>query len=99
MTIRARAARDLVHHADWLRAKAGSDVAERFLTNAARTFDVLAASPGLGAKVEARAPELADAHKWRVEGYTNWLIFYLPRPQGDIAVLRVLHSAQDWMRG
>lgn len=68
ITIRAQAARDLIQHADWLRAEAGTDVAERFLAKAAQSFETLAASPGLGAPIEARAPELADAHKWRVAG-------------------------------
>lgn len=97
VTIRALAARDLTQHADWLRTEAGEDTAERFLAAAAETFDLLATSPGLGPPVFANAPELASAQKWRVQGFPALLIFYLSRPGGGIAVLRVLHSAQNWL--
>jgi toxin ParE1/3/4 len=34
-------------------------------------------------------------HKWRVDEFDNFLIFYTPRPDG-IAVVRVLHAARYW---
>ena len=35
--------------------------------------------------------------KWRVNGFDNYLIFYLPRADG-VSIVRVLHGARDWWR-
>ncbi len=40
-------------------------------------------------------PELAGMRKWRINDFDNYLIFYLPRPDG-VSIVRVLYSAQDW---
>lgn len=33
--------------------------------------------------------------KWRVDDFDNFLIIYLPRPDG-VAIVRVLRAARDW---
>ncbi len=49
----------------------------------------------MGAPLTLKHPDLAAIRKWRVTGFDNHLVFYLPRPKG-IAVVRVLHAAGDW---
>lgn len=96
VTVRARAVRDLLGHAEWLRNEADDELADRFLFAARSSFAALAQAPGLGALSDARSPELRGARKWRVEGFPNRLIFYAPRPAGGVTILRVLHAARDW---
>jgi toxin ParE1/3/4 len=36
--------------------------------------------------------------KWRVKGFDNHLIFYMPRAEG-VSIVRVLHGSRDgWNR-
>jgi toxin ParE1/3/4 len=49
----------------------------------------------MGAPLSLRSPKLAGLRKWRVGGFENFLIFYLPRPDG-VTIVRILHAAQDW---
>lgn len=97
-TIRARAARDLSRQVGWLREQAGAETAERFLAAAVASFDRIADAPGLGGSAESKLVELADARRWRIDGFANYLIFYQPRGTGGVTILRVLHAAQDWKR-
>lgn len=92
---RAAARRDLIGHFVHLAENAGLDTAERFLENAQVSFSDLAGQPMIGAPVKLRNPALAGIRKWHVKDFRNYLIFYLPRPDG-ISVVRVLHAAQDW---
>jgi toxin ParE1/3/4 len=38
---------------------------------------------------------LAGVRKWHVNGFDNYLIFYLPRAD-DVLVMRELHGVRDW---
>ena len=89
------ARRDLTDHFVYLAENAGLEIAERFLTNAAASFDVLAVQPMIGAPLTLRHPELAGMRKWRIKEFDNYLIFYLPRPDG-VSIIRILHAARDW---
>jgi len=91
----ATARADLIEHYVYLATEAGENVAERFITNAESTFALLATQPNMGAPLALRNPELAGMRKWSVEGFENFLIFYLPEDDG-ITVVRVLHAARDW---
>jgi len=91
----AAARRDLVEHFVYLAENAGLDIAERFLTNAATSFNELAGQPMIGAPLTLRHPELADMRKWRVKDFDNILVFYLPLPDG-VSIMRVLHATRDW---
>lgn len=92
---RAVARRDLLDHFVYLAEHAGLEVADRFLTNAAASFDVLAGQPMIGSPLTLKNPDLAGMRKWRIDDFDNYLIFYEPRPDG-VSVVRVLHAARDW---
>jgi toxin ParE1/3/4 len=92
---RPAARRDLVEHYVYLAENAGEETADRFLRQADVTFALLAEQPEIGAALTLRAPQLAGLRKWRVQEFENFLIFYLPRPDGA-SIVRVMHAAQDW---
>jgi toxin ParE1/3/4 len=91
----AAARSDLIEHFLYLAEEAGEAAAHRFLDEAEASFATLLRNPGIGAPVALRRPELAGLRKWRVSGFDNFLIFYLPKHDG-VAVVRVLHAATDW---
>jgi toxin ParE1/3/4 len=92
---RPEAKRDLEAHGKQLTAEAGDDLAMRFLDSARDSFAALGDTPYMGARVGSRYPAFAELRKWRVDGFANYLIFYLPLHDG-VDILRVLHGAQDW---
>jgi toxin ParE1/3/4 len=92
---RASAKRDLVEHYVYLAEHAGIETAERFLLSADKSFGDLGQHPQMGVALSLRDPKLARLRKWRVSGFENFLIFYLPRPDG-VSIVRVLHAAKDW---
>jgi toxin ParE1/3/4 len=94
---RAAARRDLVGHFIYLAENVSLEIAGRFLTNAEASFNDLAGQPMIGSPLTLRHPELAGLRKWRVNDFDNYLIFYLPRPDG-MSIVRVLHGARDWWR-
>ncbi len=90
-----QARRDLIEHFVYLADHADIATADRFLVNAEATFVKLVARPLSGRGVRTLHPELAGMRLWRVKGFDNWLIFYLPSEEG-VSIVRVLHAAQDW---
>ena len=76
----------------YLAENAGEETADRFLRQADVTIALLAEQPEIGAALTLRAPQLAGLRKWRVQDFENFLIFYLPRPDGA-SVVRVMHAA------
>lgn len=92
---RAAARRDLIEHFVYLAGSASLDTAERFLAHAEESFDDLARQPMIGAPLTLRPAELAGLRKWRVTEFDNYLIFYMPKPDG-VSIVRVLHAARDW---
>ena len=92
---RPAARRDVIAHYTYVAEKAGEAAADRFLTCAETSFDDLLKQPKMGAPMTMRRSELTGLRKWRVRDFENFLIFYLPRGS-DIAIVRVLHGAQDW---
>lgn len=92
---RATARRDLVEHVVYLAETAGQNTANRFLESTRASFEDLAARPSIGAPVKLGRPALAGMRKSPVRDFRNYLIFYLPRPDG-ISVVRVLHGSRDW---
>lgn len=67
----------------------------RFLDSARDSFMALGDTPFLGARAGSRNPAFSELRKWRVAGFANYLIFYLPLADG-VDILRVIHGAQDW---
>ncbi len=92
---RAAARRDLIEHFVYLALNADEATAERFMANAESSFSALAGQPHMGAALTSHNQQLAGLRKWRVSDFDNFLIFYLPRPDG-VSIVRVLHAARDW---
>jgi toxin ParE1/3/4 len=93
--LREAARRDLLEQFVYLAENASLDTAERFLAQAEASFDHLAGQPQMGAPLTLKPPELAGLRKWRVNDFDNYMIFYLPTPDG-VSIVRVLHAARDW---
>jgi toxin ParE1/3/4 len=79
------------------RATAGRDLVEHFvhLASARATFENLAELPRIGTPLHLSNPALENMRKWRISGFENYLVFYLPRADG-VSVVRILHAARDW---
>jgi toxin ParE1/3/4 len=92
---RPAARRDLIGHYAYLAENAGETVADRFLSKTQASFHDLAGQPMIGAPLTLRHPDLAGMRKWRIKDFDNYLVFYLPRPDG-VSIVRVLHSSRDW---
>ena len=84
---RPAARRDLITHTAYLIENAGEAVADRFLSQVETSFDDLAGQPLMGAKLTTRHQALTGILKWRVRGFDNYLVFYIPRPDGVLAVV------------
>ena len=93
--IRPEAQRDLEEFARYLAKEGGANVGMRFLDSSRASFTALGDTPNLGTPTRSRNPEFAELKRWRVSGFSNYLIFYLPLANGA-DILRVVHGAQDW---
>ena len=89
-----RAKLDLEDCANYLAEHGSLQVALRFLECAEATFEILVEHPGFGRQLQLTRPELEGLRSFRVQGFENHLVFYLPRESG-IEVVRVLHGARD----
>jgi toxin ParE1/3/4 len=89
-----QAKRDLEECAIYLVDHGSLQVGLRFLECAEATFDTLVEYTGLGREVRFSRLELQGLRSFRVQGFENHLVFYLPRDFG-IEVVRVLHGARD----
>ena len=70
------------------------DAARRFVDAVQKTLQELAQMPGMGSIKNFRDPGLFDVRSWRVQGFRNYLIYYLIVDDG-IDVLAVMHVARD----
>jgi toxin ParE1/3/4 len=70
------------------------DAAERFVDAVEKSLKDLTARPGSGSRKDFEAQGLSEVRSWWVEGFPNFLIYYLPLQDG-IDVLGVLHGARD----
>ena len=70
------------------------DTARRFVDAVQKTLKDLARMPGMGSRKEFPDPDLSQVRSWRVEGFPNHLIYYLPLTDG-IDVLAIMHGARD----
>ena len=92
--IRAAAKRDLAERYARFVREVGEDVAERFLAQAEAAFLSLAETPGMGAETGLKGPRTKPLRKWKIGGFPDLRIFYLPT-RGGVSIVRVLHAAQD----
>ena len=88
------ARRDLDDCAAYLAGQANLQIALWFLESVEATCATLAAHPRFGRARAFGASDLAGLRSFRVQDFTNHLIFYVPRAHG-IEVVRVLHGARD----
>lgn len=70
------------------------DAALRFRDAIFESVAMLRQYPGSGPKYPTKNQRLAELRKWRVNGFKNYLIFYLPHDD-RIVIIRVLHGARD----
>ena len=94
--LRAAAQDDLTNHYGWLANEGGEPLAESMLASAAAEFDKLAQTVGLGSPIQTSRSDLAGLRKWRIRHFPKLLIFYQATDE-RLFVIRVLHSAQDWL--
>lgn len=91
---RRKAEQDLDEHAAYLQEMAGPRVAIRFLRAAKGAFELLASMPTFGSRWQVDLPGLSELRFFRIKRFPKYVVFYRP-VRGGIAVIRVLHSAQD----
>ena len=84
---------DVLELAEFL-IEQSEDTARRFVDAVQKTLKELAGMPGMGSRKEFADPALAQVRSWRVEGFPNHLIYYIPMVDG-IDVLAILHGARD----
>jgi len=91
---RPRARLDLLEQFVYLGEQAGVDIAKRYFDSVAKTCALLSMHPEAGSAYQSGISRLAGLRRFRVKGFEDHLIFYLPREHG-IDVVRVLHGARD----
>jgi len=84
----------LAEHYVYLAETAGIETAERFLSSAERSFRDLARHPEMALRWHC-VRQACGLRKWRVSGFDDVLVFYLPRADG-VSIVRALHGARDW---
>jgi toxin ParE1/3/4 len=93
--VRPKADLDLDEIADYLTQQSSLDTGLRFLTEAHRTFTLLATQPAMGWRCKLGPSRLKDVRVFRVSApFAEYLIFYQARGE-RIEILRVLHGSQD----
>jgi toxin ParE1/3/4 len=72
-------------------AKENPDAADRFLTAAKESFELLTRHPRIG---RLRSFSVPGVRSWLIPDFQNYLIFYLPTGT-EVQILAVLHGARD----
>ena len=66
--------------------------AKAFVDETEKAFEFLSMHPHVG---RIRTFSIPDVRTWRISGFENYLIFYLPGIE-EIQILAVLHGARDF---
>lgn len=82
--------REAINIADY----AGVEAGLRFFEACDRAFLLLASQPGMGVAKDFGNPIFAGMRMWRLKGFEEYLVFYLPI-QGGIEVMRVVNGSRD----
>jgi toxin ParE1/3/4 len=93
-TVRPRAWRDITEHLTYLQERGDSEVAERLLEAFQVTFSELAKMPRMGSPCFFKSQPVRALRRWPINGFENWLVFYLPKRHG-VEIVRVLHGSRD----
>jgi toxin ParE1/3/4 len=92
---REAAKRDLVKQWVWYAENANIEVADRFLTAADNTLNLLSTQPESGAVFLVGKPELQGMRRFPVsDGFERILLFYFPSQDG-VDLVRVVHGSRD----
>jgi toxin ParE1/3/4 len=91
-----QAANDLDQVCNYI-ASDNPDAAKHVRQTILNTADFLALNPAIGRRILRAGPRHAVIRWFVVPKYRNYLIFYQPF-NDSIAVVRILHAAQDWTR-
>jgi toxin ParE1/3/4 len=94
LRIRPLADRDTDEVAEYLAREANLDVALRFLWGVESTYGRIVAHAEAGSPVHAFDTRLAGLRHWPVDGFEQYLVFYVSLP-AFIDIVRVLHGARD----
>jgi plasmid stabilization system protein ParE len=88
-----RAFADLAEITDYL-AEGSPDAAARFVEEAERAFERLAAMPEIGAPYEPHDPAFAGIRVMTLGRFRNHIVFYRDEPP-VVRILRVLRGSRD----
>jgi toxin ParE1/3/4 len=72
-------------------AKANPDAADRFLSAAKESFEILRGHPHIG---RLRSFSAIGVRSWVIPDFQNYLIFYVPTGT-EVRILAVMHGARD----
>jgi toxin ParE1/3/4 len=75
-------------------AKDNPEAAERFVTAAEGSFELLRQHPRIG---RLRSFSVPGVRSWVIPDFQNYLVFYVPTST-EVQILAVLHGAQDLTR-
>ena len=70
------------------------DAVERLRLAVENALDRLVLQPKMGQQYRTSSPDLPELRHWPITGFTNYIIYYLPLPNG-IEALRILHGMRD----
>ena len=93
LRIRPAARRDLAYIAAYIKLD-DVDSALRFRSAVEHELELLRIHPFLGYRRHFRTPGLRS---WRISGFEDYLIFYLPCDT-SVEIVRVLHGARNLQR-
>ncbi len=94
VSYRPSARLDLLEQFVYFAEEATLELAERYVAAVEATCLQLQTHPRLGTAYFSRATRLRELRRIPVQGFGQYLIFYLPSETG-IDVLRILHGARD----
>lgn len=92
--IQASAEQDILRQVEWYADKGLPDIARRFPAAVLNAIDALLAMPEAGPPKPINNPRLADLCMWGVEGFDEFWVYDLVRPE-LLTVVRVLHGKRD----
>ena len=95
---REAAKRDLIAQWVWYAENADIETADRFLSAADSTANMLASQPEVGNRIFMTKPELQGIRRLPLtDGFEKFLLFYFPLKDG-IDLVRVVHGNRDLVR-
>jgi len=88
------ATEDIQQQAEYYLQEAGLEVALRFVDNAERAFEQLAAMPRVGPLLGLDELPYEDIRRWHIDGFDRLIVLYRETADG-IDVIRVLHTSRN----